>query len=211
MLRVIVTDGITIGHPCCGVAHCDKPLDNSKERFCEGHKNQENICSIIGCNKRTMPNSLTCPIPKHCAMEKQRSASNKGFFTLRHRLTRQKVSHPEDSFNAEPQEMHDDYIDEVQLDDSEEDPACQEKDEDGKRRLRARFGRRRSHNEQIMVRPCGIIVSRTTFFGSETTPQTIVCSNSDFRSVQNFKLYILTYVFYLGLPGENLSYPRINA
>ncbi len=54
-------------------------------------------------------------------------------------------------------------------------PACTEKPAEGNRRLRALFGRRRSHNEQLIVRPCGIIVARETFFGSETTPQVIVC------------------------------------
>jgi hypothetical protein len=33
-LRVIVTDGITIGHPCCGVAHCSQPLEHNKDHFC---------------------------------------------------------------------------------------------------------------------------------------------------------------------------------
>lgn len=102
-------------------------------------------------------------------MEIQRNLGNKGFFQLRDRLARQKVSHPNDSFNAQPQ---DDIMDEIILLPDEDDPSCQEKE--GNRKIRAQFGRRRSHNEQILVRPCGIIVARTTFFGSETTPQTIV-------------------------------------
>jgi hypothetical protein len=66
---------------------------------------------------------------------------NKAFFQLRDRLARQKVTHPDDAFNAQAQ---DDEVDELHLRDKELDPACEGKDEDGKRRIRARFGRRRS-------------------------------------------------------------------
>jgi hypothetical protein len=58
--------------------------------------------------------------------------------------------------------------------DGNTDSACPSKPEAGNRKIRALFGRRRTHNEQIMVRPCGIIVARQTFFGSETIPQTVV-------------------------------------
>lgn len=172
MLRVIVTDGITIGHPCCSVAHCDKPLENNQDRFCIHHKGEETICSVVNCSNKVDLGYLTCNQPRHRDLETQRKMSNKGFFQLRDQLARQKVAHPNDAFNPE---AHDDHVDEVQLQPEDSDPACNDKDEDGRRRIRARFGRRRSHNEQIFVRPCGIIVSRATFFGSETTPQTIVC------------------------------------
>lgn len=29
------------------------------------------------------------------------------------------------------------------------------------------FSRKWTHNEQLMVRPCGVVVGRATFFGSE--------------------------------------------
>jgi hypothetical protein len=106
-------------------------------------------------------------------MEEKRNMSHKGFFQLRDRLARQKVSHPNNVFHAA---ATDDVVEEEHiLADTQGDPTCKEKDPDGKCRIRARFGRQRSHNEQILVRPCGIIVARKTFFGSETTPQTIVC------------------------------------
>ncbi|KAH9856809.1 hypothetical protein C2E23DRAFT_866135 [Lenzites betulinus] len=40
-----------------------------------------------------------------------------------------------------------------------------------KRTLRAMFGRRRTHNEQLIVRPCGVIIRRATFYGSESVRQ----------------------------------------
>lgn len=36
-----------------------------------------------------------------------------------------------------------------------------------KKRVRARFGRKRTHNEQILVAPCGMILARETFYGAE--------------------------------------------
>jgi len=114
---------------------------------------------------------LTYPEPNHRALDTQRQMGNKAFFQLCDHLARQKVTHPDDAFNMQAQ---DDVVDELHLWDEEHDPACEGKDEDGKRRIRARFGRRRSHNEQILIHPCGIIVAHATFFGSETTPQTVV-------------------------------------
>jgi hypothetical protein len=44
-----------------------------------------------------------------------------------------------------------------------------------KRKLKAYFRRRRTHNEQIIVRPCGIIISCATFFGSKAILAVHVC------------------------------------
>ena len=52
---------------------------------------------------------------------------------------------------------------------------CPEKPDSGNKTVRARFGRRRTHNEQLIVRPCGVIVSRATFFGSEPVSEVKVC------------------------------------
>jgi hypothetical protein len=43
------------------------------------------------------------------------------------------------------------------------------------KKLRAQFGRKCTHNEQIMVAPCGTILSRATFFGAEAVSTVIVC------------------------------------
>ena len=36
-----------------------------------------------------------------------------------------------------------------------------------KERISAQFGRWRTHNEQILVAPCGMIIARETFYGAE--------------------------------------------
>jgi hypothetical protein len=66
-------------------------------------------------------------------------------------------------------------IEEMEVRDAQEDPSlCSNKSDTGIHKIHAMFDRRHTHNEQIMVRPCSIIVARCTFFGSETTPQTVV-------------------------------------
>lgn len=44
---------------------------------------------------------------------------------------------------------------------------CGGKSDEGNRKLKAYFGRRRTHNEQLIMRPCGVILSRATFYGAE--------------------------------------------
>jgi hypothetical protein len=43
-----------------------------------------------------------------------------------------------------------------------------------KPKVRARFGRRRTHNEELCVACCGVILGRQTMFGSESLPQVVV-------------------------------------
>jgi hypothetical protein len=52
---------------------------------------------------------------------------------------------------------------------------CNGKPESGNRALRARFGRRRTHNEELCVASCGTILGRATFFGSEAPNGVRVC------------------------------------
>jgi hypothetical protein len=44
---------------------------------------------------------------------------------------------------------------------------CGDKPATGNRTLRACFGRRRTHNEELCVGSCGVILGRATMFGSE--------------------------------------------
>ena len=44
---------------------------------------------------------------------------------------------------------------------------CGGKSAGGNQKFRARFGRRRTHNDELCVASCGVILGRTTFYGSE--------------------------------------------
>lgn len=42
------------------------------------------------------------------------------------------------------------------------------------KKIRARFGRTRTHTEQILVAPCGMIIARETFYFAEAIPSVVV-------------------------------------
>ncbi|KAF8967557.1 hypothetical protein BDZ97DRAFT_1980385 [Flammula alnicola] len=161
MVRAIVSDGITIGHPCCGVAHCTEPLANVKrDRFCPGHQYVLKICAVERCEREVETGYLTCDDPIHRKLEE----------------TRKQADLPADlSTDAGPVS-----------------DACPQKPDSGIHRVSARFGRRQTHNEQLLVRPCGMIIARTTFYGSETVPQTVAFLKKVFKtpgSMPEFFIY----------------------
>jgi hypothetical protein len=45
------------------------------------------------------------------------------------------------------------------------------------RKLRAQFGRRHTHNEQLIVALCGMILARETFYGAEGVGSVVVCEH----------------------------------
>ncbi|KAJ7712770.1 hypothetical protein B0H16DRAFT_1342021 [Mycena metata] len=157
-LHVVVIDGISIGHPCCGVLHCPNSLN--RHRFCTAHAHRHNVCAVEGCEVAADSDDgfMTCCDPNHRLLETTHNFKkrDKAMFQLRTNITAEEVE-------------------ELELPSDTTDPACPAaKDPSGNRKIRALFGRRKTHNEQIMVRPCGVIVARATFFGSETVTQTVV-------------------------------------
>lgn len=206
-----VTDGLTIGHPCCSTFTCPIPLSRSRHQFCPTHTHLHLQCRIVGCSrpvvkmsktvggKVTLHNMKTCDDPAHQEMERLNTEQSKANFQLSQKLMRQKVTHPTDTMAEKP------LVDLVDLEDAEEwfevdpvdgqvqmftvnnpgatgelDPSvpkapCPSKPDAGNRKIRAQFGRRRTHNEQVIVRPCGIICSRATFFGAEAVSNVLVC------------------------------------
>ncbi|KJA13704.1 hypothetical protein HYPSUDRAFT_72911 [Hypholoma sublateritium FD-334 SS-4] len=185
MVRTIVSDGVTIGHPCCNVAHCPQPLLHKRKRFCPGHEYLEGLCAVEGCLDPIIEDSMTCNNLKHREMYKTYQKRNGANFQLKKRLERTEVSNPpdEDTLN-QLQESHDAPNEGIEL-------ACDQKSSDGNRPLRARFGRCQTHSEQLMVRPCGVIVARATFFGSETVPQTIAMLKQVFREPGSMPEYLI--------------------
>ena len=145
-------------------------------------------------------------------MERLRFEKGKAAFTLKDRLQRHRVSHPNNALSIPGQQ------DEVEEDDDLEEtntwfesddnghihvfsdpnpgsvgvsdsdipssssppiiPCEAVKSNEGNRKMKAQFGRRRTHNEQTMVRPCGIICARATFYGAEAVSNVLVSVNT---------------------------------
>ncbi|KAA1479415.1 hypothetical protein DENSPDRAFT_862025 [Dentipellis sp. KUC8613] len=169
----VVIDGITIGHPRCAVSDppCMKPLSSQRDRFCSDHESRERECSIVGCANPSREGHRSCTNPLHEAAERRHVDRNQALFQLKHRLQRQGVAHPIDSTR-------------VDLDDDVEPDAGAKGDQEfildggqlapdgtcapnGAEKLKAQFGRKSTHNEQVIVAPCGIIIARATFFDAE--------------------------------------------
>lgn len=172
----VITDGLEMGRPCCMEAHCRGPLRTPQDRYCAGHMHRASFCVVVGCCFAHREGFRTCP--EHAAVEDHHVATGKAMFTLRTCLQRAKVALPTDAI--EPSAPADEDV-EVETEEAAGEPStssagpCPVKTADGDHvRVRARFGRRRTHNEQLIVRPCGIITCRETFYGSETVPQVVV-------------------------------------
>jgi CxC6 like cysteine cluster associated with KDZ transposases len=161
--QAAVCDGNTIGHPCCAIHDCKGPLMSHRHRFCAEHHHHNMQCAITECCSATQPGFKTCSIPEHRALEKAYFQRGTALFQLRDRLKKAGVSVPVNSISLPESEK--DFVDddEVLIETTE----CSGKPEDGNQKVKAYFGRRRTHNEQIIMRPCGVILSRATFFGSE--------------------------------------------
>ena len=172
---VVVIDGVTIGFPCCGVHNCHSPLPNNKHRFCANHAaTYNNICAIIHCTNPVAENSLACSDASHQEVERIRHERGQARFQLKERLLRARVAHPNDAVAEELSlpELFDDEEGEEEFEVAT--PEGSNTNLQPKKKLRAQFGRKRTHNEQIIVCPCGIIIARETFYGAEGVATVVV-------------------------------------
>ncbi|THV06144.1 hypothetical protein K435DRAFT_816015 [Dendrothele bispora CBS 962.96] len=183
--QILVCDGLSIGHTCCSVFRCTKPLATTKDRFCPEHANLVYVCSVNGCNKPSVSSRKTCDNPAHQAIEDKYTARGEAFFTLteRYRKTNQQSTEDDNMwFEVDNSgEVHvfsspnPGSVGEVDDPNAVTYPLpCDKKSETGNRKMRAQFGRRRTHNEQLLVRPCGIIYARATFYGAEAVSNVIL-------------------------------------
>jgi hypothetical protein len=149
------------------------------------------------CSKRVVTGYKTCADPEHRACEEHYCLMGKAMFQLKACLERSKISQPTsaipqdpaETFSAIPEDAGEESPHGLLLQDEpvvitmdgevcpnmatgasplvETDIKCPSKPETGNRKVRARFGRKRTHNEELCVASCGVILGRETFFGSE--------------------------------------------
>lgn len=107
-------------------------------------------------------------------MKREEKAKEKGvaMFQLQGQLERLHVSHPND-FET-PASTSKDGLESAEVLEGAEDKrlqeieeVCDEKAEEGNVKITARFARCWTHNEQLIIRPCEIILARATCYGSE--------------------------------------------
>jgi len=164
---------VTIGRPTCSVHDCSTPLKSVKHRYCPIHADQDKICVVTTCSDAAEETHRTCSHPEHRRLESYNDLRNKAMFQLKHRLARLKTSQPQASLPevgttehaATPFNDEEVVLDEDGTEVTEE--CCDGKPDEGNNKLRARFGRKRTHNEELAVASCGVILGRATFYGSE--------------------------------------------
>ncbi|KAI0746250.1 hypothetical protein C8Q80DRAFT_1105775 [Daedaleopsis nitida] len=153
-IRSVVTDGVTVGHPCCAVHDCKLPLVRRKgARYCIEHAAKELECSIIGCSAPAEHKFKSCTDPAHRALDERYHMQNAAMFQLKGRYERLNESRGRGSDHS--------------LADTDTQHTCTEKSPHGNRRLKTQFGRKRTHNEELCVASCGTILGRASFHGSE--------------------------------------------
>jgi hypothetical protein len=171
---VVVIDGVTVGCPCCAVHNCKTPLQNNRHRFCPKDAAQNLICAIVGCDSPVTPNHCTCSHPSHREAEHLHREQGQARFQLKERLQRAQVAHPND---AVAEDVNTAELIDADQETGEFDVGSTQAGRK-RERIRGQFGRRRTHNEQIIVTPCGMIVARETFYGAEGVGSVIVSDST---------------------------------
>jgi hypothetical protein len=177
-----------MGHPCCGYHECKIPLSNNRHRYCPEHWGQEHKCSVRGCDADAEAGFKSCGNPEHRQRERDYYEEGAAFGQLLKRARRAGVSQPAISPalgdpSSEPSAYQSDKeMEEEELENGSQPPAQPlsipdpdvDKAPSGNRKLMTQFGRRRTHNEQLCVCPCGVIIGRETFYGSEGVRNVVV-------------------------------------
>lgn len=202
----MVTDGLTLGHPCC--AHiptkdeptCTNPLASNRHRFCTEHYHLHNQCAIVTCDRPVLAGSKACDLPDHQEMERQYTARGKASFTLPQRLrdhrARNQAQQEEEVDDDDVPEEADEEIwfeqdgnsyrlvvdpnpgsvgelepGEVRL---EPLPCPANKSDNGNKKVRAQFSRKRVHNDQTILFTCGVFFARASFYNAEAVSNVLV-------------------------------------
>lgn len=133
-----MTDGVTVDHPCCNEHDCKIPLRSVDDEFCPLHERLTLKCAVVACREDREAGFRTCRNPIHRQEEKSRKDRGR-----KKKPTR-------------TAELTDEG--------SERKKVARKKGPDNK----GVFSRKWTHNEQLMVRPCGIVIGRATFYQSES-------------------------------------------
>ncbi|KAF8878493.1 hypothetical protein CPB84DRAFT_1751906 [Gymnopilus junonius] len=162
---------------------------NSSGMFCDDHKDRDGICTIIGCTSPVTSGTKTCANADHQAIEKIHIERGQSRFQLQEHLARARVAHPNDSLGEVVNSIH-------ELADVEEEEEIFELPTGqvtplhtdhvsgfGKKKLHAQFGWKRTHNEQIIVAPCGTMPNHI-FFDNNCQLARIVKDDPAFQRVR---------------------------
>jgi hypothetical protein len=176
---VIVIDGVSVAHTCCGVPNCKVPLHSNRHRFCPAHSHLNTVCSIVDCSNQAVPGMKACAVASHQRVEELHNARGQSRFQLKERQERSHIAHPNDSVGEQVTSISEILEDEEEqvFEATRSGPVPVTPNSTSRSsnpQIRAQFGRRRTHNEQLFVAPCGMIIARETFYHAEALYSVIV-------------------------------------
>ena len=177
-------------HDVCTVVGCENPVL------------EDMIIDPVDGTPR-ITKKKTCSLLLHQQMEKKHHERSTSSFLYKEWLQHAKISQPVDSFSGAhrvpEQDIQEDLKtfvvdnqDEVaihtqknpgtvgSLDDVQQQDSCPSKSAEGNRTLKAQFGHQRTHNEQTLVHPCGVIFAHATMFGAEAVSNFLVMVRNAF-------------------------------
>ncbi|KAK7026535.1 hypothetical protein R3P38DRAFT_2527960 [Favolaschia claudopus] len=183
-MRGGTTDGVTNGHPRCLVDKCQMRLESMKDHFCPAHLHLQSVCLIRGCDLQAEKGRLTCSQKTHRDKEEEYSKQSESAFSdLTRRLNKDNVPRTSrrkpSSLSTQKASNHSTFI-------------AASGTESGTSKLKLQLTRNWTHNEQLFVLSCGVIISRSTFFYSEG-----VASVKEFlKRVFPWPWVLPTHIFY---------------
>ncbi|KAF9006349.1 hypothetical protein BDZ89DRAFT_1025657 [Hymenopellis radicata] len=143
-----VTDGVTLGHTCCHVPYCQVRLNSVKDRYCAVHSSLADQCAVEDCTELRIAPHLTCA--GHRELENQK----------RHEYVEKSKRKTE-----ETRRLQKDSVGTAAGQNTQKQKKTPKADDPKKPKLR--IARNYTHNEQLFIFCCGVIVSRATFFVAE--------------------------------------------
>ena len=160
-MSVVVIDGVMLGHSCYGELNCKVLLVNNHDQFCPTHICLNQICAIIHCSLPVVTGRKTCALSDHEAVENVHNIHGQARFQLKEHLCHAQFAHPGDAFPVEAANIF-----QLVDDNTEEDFGFNGRGQSipvkehttQKKTLRAQFGCKRTHNKQLFIAPCGIII-----------------------------------------------------
>lgn len=153
-------DGTAVKRVCCSVHGCRIPLINQQHWFCPLHSEQRYICRIKNCNRSADPGFVTCSLETHRAWQQTQQALPQLRSQYRD-AGASEVPRAGTLFDPDNSRGCSDSVTNSNL------PLAGPSSHSDTS-IKGQKMRNRTHNEQLFVRCCGVIISRATMYGSES-------------------------------------------
>lgn len=212
----MVTNGLTVGHFCCSALDvqlqmlaqrdgepfdgpCTRDLPKNRDQFCSHHFGCLNpLCYAQPCLYQSVNNINSCSLEPHIIATKKFLQNGKQNFKITSIL-----NHPDSCLRLDPT-VHQDcsngnFHDFESIKQADEADRYAEKARDGgvsASPQAPRLSQRRTHNNQLIVGTCGVILVCQTMFRAESQAQLryvffIDCAPATIANNPSFKLFLM--------------------